>query len=674
MTKKAYHPDYPPQIVDIDETDFWGRLRVRRDNPYGALLRLAVQQGRSGAIPAAYTALAAYHRQSLQGEFAFYRDGGLPINYHAPQQTVSDLMQHRIWVARGVRRDFGPAKEWSFVRTSQELFGFYWLLPLVEALYRKPLAADQQAVRSIVLHYYQARNTYRWHGPAYHPVYTALSGSISCRHLLPAYVALAAQDALTPDVTEAFLKLFLGIARALHRRETTLVMNNQTVTNCQATALFAAAFPEFREAEAMRKRALERMTQHFDKGFLSDGSYYERSFDYTWVTLHDALSLYQAAQRVKPLPPGVSRQTRQTVRRALTYLEKALGPDTVAPAVGDSQLARFEPLLTELRSFLNQPSKPVRHHQGESHCCRPAGFAFLRNGSDDKDAWLTFNFGRSDLWHSHRDLLNLNFWSGGEPLIEEVGRFGNYAVPLDRVFREPESHNVPVIDGMHYDERFPELWRGEAVKWHSRDGVDYVSARHRVYRRQPTSAAASANWITLRSVVFVKDPGYALVFDAIYPEQGGGSARVAVSQLWHSAWPFRVGAQREAVITGRHGKMLLMPVRTDHLRRIETGVDVASDETPDQPGCQPLERYSLRLRAWCDPNPLGAIGFVTLLLPYGDKRPEIVVRCDPVDSSHIYLAETVSVRIGNRTDMVTINPLGLKNVESRPLFRSEKEL
>jgi hypothetical protein len=111
-----------------------------------------------------------------------------------------------------------------------------------------------------------------------------------------------------------------------------------------------------------------------------------------------------------------------------------------------------------------------------------AGVAIMRNSGEAKDVYATVSFGEFAGWHSHHDLLSLNFRAMGDVLIEEVPRFGPYEHPLDILWRSPEAHNQLLVDTFLYDAR-PIV--GQDVHWHSDDNVDYFSAYHTAYRTAP---------------------------------------------------------------------------------------------------------------------------------------------------------------------------------------------
>ncbi|OGV72138.1 MAG: hypothetical protein A2269_05195 [Lentisphaerae bacterium RIFOXYA12_FULL_60_10] len=645
------HPDYPARIVNISEDDFWSAQSPARGRGNKRLLAEAVRDGLAGRQKQAYTLLAAYHAQSLAREWAAIQGGELPVNYWAPKQTLREVLAHKLWIRVDQAVQFNPRINWDLSFTGSNIHSFYWILPLFYAYAKKPRADYAAALRDFLLQYYEARNRFRWHGPDYHPAYTALAASIKFHHTFPIYVALADNGHLTPRVTEAWMKLMLGMSRALYRRETDLVLGNQTITNAAAFGIFGSAFPEFAESAAMRRRALIRIDQNVTRGFLPDGGYFERSFDYGGVSLKGSAGALRVMDRHRPLPPAYRRRIGGILLRASRFFAKTFAPGDYRPGYADGCLARSPGIITAARDFFPPGTPPdLGVDRGASYHLPDTGFSVMRNGVGK--SYALFNHGRCNLWHCHMDLLNLDVWAFGIPFLVEAGRFGSYGEPMSRLFRMPELHNTPAVDGQTYDERYPEGMTGTDIGWHSNARFDYASAVHRAYRGNQPVLPQAQDYRIRRQVVLNKRAGYFLVLDSALPE--GESAAGVISQYWLSPFPFTVQAPGRACAKhGPHG-LLVVADAGPWLRRTETRTVYTAAESTGN-----LEfpaRHQLRLQCWSNAGSTGAIGCITLLVPFTGKPPHIRLRREPPGEGLAFLAEHITVTSGSHTDTWTFKP------------------
>ena len=655
------HPDYPDRICDISERDFWGGLRIDAAGTRPDLLLQAVRLGRRGKKREAYLKLAQYHAYSLQGEWEYLRKHGTPDPIHAPRQVADDVVKHCFYYSAAACRQYGKSISWDEPETGSILDCFYWYIPLIRAYMEKPGESYRRALCDIINQYYAARNHRRFPSPGYHPVYSALNGSVKLHNIFPAYIALAVRGGLDPQSAESFLKLCMGIARALHRRETDFFLSNQTITNAESSGIFACAFPEFRESPAMRGQAIERILQNVEEGFLPDGGYYERSFEYSCVAIRDSSRAVMMFERSAPLESALRKRFAKVYQMAGRFMIRTAGPDGWYPPYADGAIRRSDEVLQRVLPFFPKGTPPdLGEVPGRSFFFKDSGFAVLRSGSSREDAYAFFSFGRCDLWHCHQDCLTFDFWRYGRPLLLEAGRFGLYEEPQSRLFRMPEMHNTLTIDGQFWDERHPELWRGEEVRWLSTPEIDYVSAAHRAYRGDMPVLPQAQNYRLRRAIVFVKDPGYALVFDTVDNETSFPVGVIA--QHWHSPSPFHVLGPGCARAGGKVG-VLIQTLVTGDLRRTEIGDDYRPDEVKVNNAFP--ERHRLSFRRWADSSTGGPLGFVTVIHPYEGKPAAVEIRNEPLDGRAGWQAGCITVETPAGRDLFVLNPDCLEGVSYR---------
>jgi len=506
--------------------------------------------------------------------------------------------------------------------------------------------------------YYRARNSLTHTIPHLHPVYYELGSWAKLNQFLPIYLELLHTGDIPTDTHEALMKLFLGFARSLYSLQRGYRGGNWQVVGCSGLLFCARIFPEFKEARAWDRRSIEHLMAHVEKDFYADGCFIERCWGYGHMALDGLVKAYQGAHRHGGLGEFEAPFLRR-IRQAFRWFAKTLGPNELKPAYGDCCLYSGSDILDLARPFFPKSDRCLGVDRTASYLLKPSGYAIMRNGDAPDSAYLNISFGPWWGWHSHLDTLNVNFWAQGKPLIEEVGRFGGYGEALSLLFRAPESHNVLTIDGMHFDNLDNTNRMGRAPYWHSTPQVDFFTAWHHAYRAHPYEPQAVDAHIR-RTVVFVKDPGYALVYDVAWePSPVSGGPHLSITQNWHSPFPFRVAAPG-LVRTEGDAACLLAFARPERLRRLEPGIDYAGNEASG--GLEYPERYHLRARLWMDVEYRGASGIATLLYPFTGEAPEVAISPLPLDGAASYRADAFEIVTPRGRDIIVLNPEAMAGI------------
>ena len=343
---------------------------------------------------------------------------------------------------------------------------------------------------------------------------------------------------------------------------------------------------------------------------------------------------------------------RTRLRKSFRWLAQALGPGGMHPAIGDCAFGNASSVLDAGAPFFPKGTGPWRGEaRTQSVFFKPSGFAVMRNGASDTAGYLFHTFGPWGGWHAHMDVTSLCFYAFSEPLLEEVGRFEGYDNPRSHWFRGPECHNIVTVDGAHFDAANVRWRVGQQPVWRSTPELDFLTVYHQAYRRNSLETQ-SRNITIRRTVVYVKDPGYALVFDTALPEDTR-NPEFALTQHWHSPFPFFVLGKTRARTQGSPG-ILLAWAREEWLRRLETGLDYGGDETKLTGPYR--ERHHLRARRWAEIGYDGAIGFTTVLYPFAGEAPEVKVCPVALEGAHPYRAEAFAVTLPGRSDLFVLNP------------------
>ena len=364
---------------------------------------------------------------------------------------------------------------------------------------------------------------------------------------------------------------------------------------------------------------------------------------------------------------GRERHFADGLRRAYQFYAYTLGPGDLSPGFGDEGLGDLGYILDRaLDSGLFPPDTPrdLGVDRSRSYLMDGAGVAIMRNGAHDDAAFCDVSFGEYAGWHSHMDLLSMDFRSHGRLLLQEVPRFGPYEHPMDLLWRGAEAHNLLLVDGFYYDAR-PIV--GEDVTWHSDERLDFFTATHRAYRRMPDDEhrnyLMSGDLTVRRTIVFVKDPGYAVVLDSVKPDDGDHFNR-STSQLWHSPHGFRVIEPGVARTKGRVGCIIACAHRAP-IRRMEAGVDFSRDEVKLYPRQMHDQWHRLRINAWHRLVHTGCMGFATLLYPFRGKMPNVEIKALNLAGGVQYRAEALEITTPAGRDVMVLNPERLSGIALR---------
>ena len=274
-----------------------------------------------------------------------------------------------------------------------------------------------------------------------------------------------------------------------HVRMTLTPERNHRTLELYALAIVGLAF----EDGELLAFAVAELDRNLAQDFLPDGVHRECSTHYHMIALRSFAGLRENARRFGlALPEGFDER----LSRAFDFALHCRRPDGTIPALSDSDTGDYSALLALGGELLDRDD--LRRGRGD-HCAAsfPQGGYFVqRSGWEADDRFLIFDCGPlGDGGHGHYDLLSVEVWSGGRPLLVDPGRF-TYAegTPnLRRWFLGTAAHNTVTVDGLDqtpYSRKAPSGPVAER-RFHGRTttaGVDVVAgaaispayeARHR---------------------------------------------------------------------------------------------------------------------------------------------------------------------------------------------------
>jgi hypothetical protein len=267
----------------------------------------------------------------------------------------------------------------------------------------------------------------------------------------------------------------------------TSVPNNHLLGEATGLALVGAAFPEFSDASAWRDRGLQLLTEQVPLQTHPDGVNKEQATGYHRFVVELLLAVVALGRRgLLPRLPILE----DALARMLEYVLYSLTPAGTVPLWGDTDYGRafglrptedfwdWRPLLAAGAALFNRPdykfvagqfdeealwllgaSGLAVWQQLEARPPKQAGRAFPNAGQYViRDSWRPdsdaafFRCGPFGLGtegpcsHAHCDLLSMQLWVAGRPLLVDSGTY-TYHGPCRDQFRLTAAHNTVMVDG-----------------------------------------------------------------------------------------------------------------------------------------------------------------------------------------------------------------------------------
>lgn len=638
------------RIELITEQDFWSSIRSSRD------LAPAIAAGKGGRRAKAYRLLGQYHSSTLAGEAIAYADDVIGKHKNGePSSKLRDaagmVLRHEIcgWHTQVVK--FGKKIDFNadFGRSGQ--YGFHylgWLVPVLDMYVLTGQKRHRETLLDVVGQYYDQRADIKRRIPNLHPVYYELGSWAKMRLLLPAYAILAGATSLSVDSREAMLKLLLGFARSLYRLQNGGYRHgNWQIVGCAALFKIGAAFPEFKEAAKWRKRAESILREHARKDFFSDGGHGERCWGYGYMSLNGILQFYRSAILHGLLDRKAVSYWKRFFKKGYRWFAASTTPSGHCLNYGDGGIGKVDGIMKEAVRFfpsLDRGPGMLGVDRSKSNILKGSGYAFMRHGNAPESPFMSINFGKTGGGHTHSDLLDFGMWCFGQPLIDEVGRFGSYDNPLDPMFRSSRAHNQIVLEHMPMDRHNHEA---HDVQWHTAPEVDMFSAWHDAYGSVRIH----------RQIVFVKSglspsvPCYWVVNDLIVSDEYTFQA----TNMLHAPSEFEMVGPGRFRLAGSPSCLVVVG-RPGEVRRAQAAIDYGREDFGDCASLFGEERHGLSLSKWRDIGDSRPIQFTTLLVPFSGKRMpgvrlQLLEKCrlDPTQ---------VGLRVisGKRQDTLLFNP------------------
>jgi Heparinase II/III-like protein/Heparinase II/III N-terminus len=243
--------------------------------------------------------------------------------------------------------------------------------------------------------------------------------------------------------------------QARHVRATLSPERNHRTLELYALLIVALALPELDPGGAVLDLAVAELDRNLAADFRPDGVHREASTHYHMVALRSLAGLRENARRFGlALPEGFDER----LSRACDFALHCMRPDGTIPALSDSDTGDYAELLALTAELLDRDDLRWAGSRGERG--RPpdrraadfpdGGYFIQRSGWDPGAAFLIFDCGPlGDGGHGHYDLLGVEVFAAGRPLLVDPGRGSYSEEPPNwrRWFRGTAAHNTVCVDG-----------------------------------------------------------------------------------------------------------------------------------------------------------------------------------------------------------------------------------
>lgn len=427
---------------------------------------------------------------------------------------------------------------------------------------------------------------------------------------------------LREGLDDALLESIREHVRYVRQSLTSEVFRNHRTLEIYALFVVALAFPRLGDAQELLRFTLAELHRTLTEGFRPDGVHRESSTHYHLVALRSLLGARENTRRFSLAVPG---DFDTLLERACEFALHCHRPDGVVAALSDADSGSYPEVLRLAGSLTARPDFTYAATRGAEGTAPPyrmasfpdGGYFFQRSGwgtggrpyADER--FLVFDCGPlGDGGHGHYDLLNVEVYGYGRPLLVDPGRYtyaedGPGGDNPRRWFKGTAAHNTVCVDGMDqtpYRRGRPgrQVASGVFLRRHSAPALDVLEGR---------AVSPCYDAVHTRRVLFVGEEWW------VVEDELSATREHRYDLRWHlsaEAW----GATELTTIGGHQ------VVRAPGVSLVVMSTDPAALEVALEPGWV-APRYGVRLPAPVVSASLRGtdVRFTTLVVP---ERPRDV--------------------------------------------------
>ncbi len=466
------------------------------------------------------------------------------------------------------------------------------------------------------------------------------------------------------------LKTLLGSGRWLFELEKMgYDKGNWQVSGCSGLVKIGLAVPEFTEAQGWVRTGAQRIAEHAERDFFSDGCHSERCPSSYMFGVYYSLMRLARSLEDRPAFAGMVRRIDTRLARSAEFWMYLTTPEGHLPGINDGGRGVFSPkTLTQAGKLFNRKdclfvAKNLLGGKVEGQVAPPkhtsinfpdSGFAVMRSDWSRQARYMLLNYGPDRVWHTHRDILDFEISAFGRALAIDAGLGVSYDDPLNNPwYNASRAHNMLVVDDGEIDRA---VAQGRDVVWDSRAGLDFFAATTYGWDKDATIVRPGDEEVPMvkgkgvvwrRCVAFVK-PDYWIVYDVAWTAKAGHTLS------WYLHSPTDLVANNGGYASAKAPGLIVRPIGgTFTTRRGKARASVR--------GLGFKKPYrDIDWVAFDAPSrKAGRVTFPMLLLPYEKSLPKVELRILTESDKGAHFV----IQIGRKTDHVvfSLGPKGFRD-------------
>lgn len=328
---------------------------------------------------------------------------------------------------------------------SDERYAEEWVAEYKDWIEKNPLNDyDYKKVRSWIT----AENQYF----AWRPIETG----IRLKSQIENFIQMRDAECFTPEFLDTFLVNYHRHMQHLHNNYTPSC--NHRLTEAQGMMYATVFFPEFRDSEAYREKAVEILNEEINKQVYDDGMQIELDPSYHFGainTFFDVLRLCSLNNIADVFPTSFMKKIGGMIDIARRFIY----PDSTMTLFSDSRQLSKGTLSKYLTDWSQVFPEDDRNAGSKSY--PNSGFYFLCNGWDMNSTIMAVKAGPPAFYHCQPDNGTFEYWRKGRNFFPDSGCYtysGNDSINAMRDwFRQTKVHNTLTLDGKNLEKTNSEL-------------------------------------------------------------------------------------------------------------------------------------------------------------------------------------------------------------------------
>ncbi|HBB01468.1 MAG: hypothetical protein A2W86_05245 [Bacteroidetes bacterium GWD2_45_23] len=515
------------------------------------------------------------------------------------------------WVWQLNRMNFWNAMGRTYWHTSDEKYARAWGEQLIDWVSKNPNDEDHR---------------YAWRS-----IEAGIRGNSWCE----LYQRFIDSPSFTPEVLTAFLTSLHDHASFLMTKYTT--NSNWALMEAEGLAAIAILFPEFKEAPLWREEAFRRFNIEIDKQVYSDGQQRELAMGYHVGCISWFLRSYELA-RMNEMKDAFPRTYVEKIEKMCEVPMKLCHPDGTVVQFGDAwtgkpgqyknQFMAWSKLF-DRDDFLYMATDGTKGKAPykTAFALPESGLYSMRSGWDPDAIFLALKCGPNGGGHAQPDNGTFGLYAGGRILMPDAGSYIYSGDPEGRAwFRQTKVHQTITLDDLN------SAYAPKLLYWNTNKGLDVLVVENNSYD----------DLTHRRSLLFI-DKRYFVIVDEVY---GAATGEVGLH--------FQLAPGEPAVDKKNFSVQTNFPegwnvyLQTAHnqnkMQLLEEEGWVSHQYTIKEP--RPAFCFNINKTG---DNPV--IRYVTLLVPYKDRKPDIKVRIlnesekEPISKMNLEITENSSKKM-----------------------------